>query len=261
MRQLFAALRIGAGAAVLAFGAGRAGAAEPQVPAYVSAAVADASRTDADRQRDARRKPAEVLTFAGIRPGDRVGELMAGGGYYTRLLCKLVGAQGHVYTLALEPTSKMGPPPQRPGGAQPADKPAGEPCTNVTADTRPAAQPTLPAGLDAVWTSENYHDLHNDMFGKPDMVAFDKAILAALKPGGVFIVEDHAAAAGSGARDTGTLHRIDPELVKKEAIAAGFTLDAGSSVLANPEDPHTEAVFKLDGRSDKLLLKFRKPAR
>ena len=117
----------------------------------------------------------------------------------------------------------------------------------------------LPAGLDLVWTSENYHDLHNKMFGPADMLLVDKAVFNALKPGGVFIVEDHAAEAGSGARDTDTLHRIDPALVRKEVLAAGFVLDGESTLLHNPNDPHTEAVFKLEGTSDKFLLKFRRP--
>jgi hypothetical protein len=110
-----------------------------------------------------------------------------------------------------------------------------------------------------VWTSENYHDLHNAFFGKPDMKAYDRVIFEALKPGGIFIVEDHVAAAGSGARDTETLHRIDPELVKQEVTSAGFVLEAESELLHNDADPHEAKVFELKGRSDKFLFKFRKP--
>ncbi|HTQ37059.1 MAG TPA: hypothetical protein VMH77_08485 [Steroidobacteraceae bacterium] len=252
-------------AAVLAV-PGTIDAAQPAaIPAYITAAVADASRPDSDRQRDVNRKPAEVLAFAGVQPGDQVGELMAGGGYFTRLFCKIVGNTGHVYTMNITATKQMDRPPPdapRPGPAPaPAAAPSGEACTNVTADAKPAAQFALPAGLDLVWTSENYHDLHNDMFGKPDMLVFDKAVFAALKPGGVFMVEDHAAAAGTGASVTETLHRIDVEQVKKEVTAAGFVFEAASTVLANPEDPHTEGPFKLNGRSDKFLLRFRKPAK
>jgi predicted methyltransferase len=112
-----------------------------------------------------------------------------------------------------------------------------------------------------VWTSENYHDLHNAFFGKPDLKVFDRAVYDALKPGGVFIIEDHAAAAGSGARDTETLHRIDPELVKQEVTSVGFVFVVGSDVLHNPEDPHDAKVFELKGRSDKFLFKFRKPGK
>ncbi|MFT3906504.1 MAG: hypothetical protein QM718_09390 [Steroidobacteraceae bacterium] len=243
-----------------------ASAAQPAViPAYISAAVADASRPDSDRQRDVNRKPAEVLAFAGVKPGDKVGELMAGGGYFTRLFCKIVGPAGHVYTMNVTATKQMdrpAPDAPRPGPAPaPAAAPSGEACTNVTADAKPAAQFALPAGLDVVWTSENYHDLHNDMFGKPDMLSFDRTVFAALKPGGVFMVEDHAAAAGAGASVTETLHRIDAEQVKKEVTAAGFVFEAASNVLANPDDPHTGKTFSLNGKSDKFLLRFRKPAR
>jgi predicted methyltransferase len=149
------------------------------------------------------------------------------------------------------PAQGMGPP------AAPA-KPA---CDNITAGAKLAAEFALPAGLDLVWTSENYHDLHNPMFGQADMVKFNKVIFDALKPGGVYLVEDHAAQTGSGVRDTDTLHRIDPEQVKKEVTAAGFVLEGSSAVLINPADPLTTKPFDLNGKSSKFLLKFRKPAR
>ena len=110
----------------------------------------------------------------------------------------------------------------------------------------------LPSDLDVVWTTENYHDLHNDLFGKPDMKAFDTAVFNALKPGGEYIIEDHVAKAGSGASDTDTLHRIDPALVKQEAKAAGFVYVGESQVLHNPEDTHTAKVFT-HGRQDRPL--------
>jgi predicted methyltransferase len=229
------------------------------VPEAIRAAVADPTRPEADRARDPQRKPAEVLTFAGVKPGDKVGELLPGRGYFTGLFCRIVGSSGHVYTLNIKPASPPTPPPGAPPRNGPPPAPAAPPCDNITADTKSAADFSLPGGLDLVWTSENYHDLHNKMFGPPDMLQLDKAVFNALKPGGVFIIEDHAAEAGSGARDTETLHRIDPALARKEAIAAGFVLDAESTVLHNPNDPHTEAVFKMEGTSDKFLLKFRRP--
>lgn len=225
----------------------------------ISAAVADPTRPEADRARDPQRKPAEALAFSGVKPGDKVGELLPGRGYYTGLFCRIVGSSGHVYTLNIQRTD---PPPSPPPGVSqsgPPPAPPAPPCSNITADTKAAADFALPGGLDLVWTSENYHDLHNKMFGSPDMLQLDKAVFNALKPGGVFVIEDHAAEAGSGARDTDTLHRIDPALVKKELLAAGFVLDGESTLLHNPNDPHTEAVFKLEGTSDKFLLKFRRP--
>jgi len=226
------------------------------VPNYIRQAVAEPTRPDRDRQRDADRKPEAVIRFAGIKPGDRVGELMPGGGYFTRMFCRVVGSSGHVYAYSVTRVIKS----ERPASPD-ADQVLPNPCTNVTLDSKDAADFSFPSGLDVVWTSENYHDLHNKMFGAPDMKAFDSAIFKALKPGGVFIIEDHAAEAGSGARDTDTLHRIDPQLVRQEVTSVGFVFVAAGDALRNPEDPHTARVFDLKGKSDKFLLKFRKPKR
>jgi predicted methyltransferase len=226
------------------------------IPSYIQAAVAEPTRPEHDRQRDADRKPEEVIAFAGIKPGDQVGELMPGGGYFTRIFCRIVGPSGQVYAVSVAPVIKR----DRPASADGAQE-TPNPCTNVTADSKEAADFSLPGGLDVVWTSENYHDFHNQMFGAPDMRAFDAAIFRALKPGGVFIVEDHAAQAGSGARDTETLHRIDAKLVRQEVTSAGFVFVAASELLHNAEDPHTAKVFEMHGKSDKFLLRFRKPKR
>jgi predicted methyltransferase len=112
-----------------------------------------------------------------------------------------------------------------------------------------------------VWTSENYHDLRIPMFGSQNMAAFNKAVFNALKPGGVFFVEDHAAAAGAGDTVTATLHRIDPATVKQEVEAAGFRLEAQTDLLAHSDDPHTVAVFdpSIRGKTDKFVMRFRKP--
>jgi len=234
-----------------------AAAAAAATPQYIADAVNNSSRPDKDRERDFNRKPELVIAFAGIKPGQSVGEIMPGGGYFSRLFCQIVGPKGHLYTVSLNRAIKRDPPPP---DAAPPPPPAPNPCGNISAQTLDAADFKLPGGLDVVWTSENYHDLHNAMFGKPDMKAIDRAIFDALKPGGVFIVEDHAAAAGSGARDTDTLHRIDPDLVKQEVTSVGFVFEAASDVLHNADDPHDAKVFDLKGRSDKFLFRFRKPA-
>ena len=230
------------------------------VPAYIRAAVDDSTRPDKDRMRDADRKPAEVLTFAGIKPGMKVGELFPAQGYYTRLLCRVVGDSGHVYGVNFNMTMPPPPPgaPARPRMQMPAPAPLG--CNNVTNDTQNAGELNLTSGLDVVWTTENYHDFHNAMLGSPDMKQFDMAIFNALKPGGEFIVEDHAAEAGSGARDTNTLHRIDPKLVRQEVESVGFKFVGESPVLANPADQHTDKVFTMVDKTDRFLFKFRKPA-
>ena len=225
-------------------------------PAYIAAAVADAGRPAADTARDADRKPAEVMAFAGVKPGDKVGELIPGGGYYTRLLAKAVGPTGVVYALWPDGLAKARP---QVVEASKAIAP------NVTVIAYAPGSLGTPAPLDLVWTSENYHDFHNAPPGAPpaDIAAFNKAVFDALKPGGVFLVEDHAAAGGAGTTTTGTLHRIDPAAVKAEITAAGFVLEAQSAALSNPADPHTAPVFdaSIKGHTDKLLFKFRKPAR
>ncbi|MGH8143224.1 MAG: class I SAM-dependent methyltransferase [Steroidobacteraceae bacterium] len=229
------------------------------VPAYITTAVNDSTRPESDRMRDVNRKPAEVLAFAGIKPGEKIGELMPAQGYYTRLLCRVVGDSGHVYGVNFQMHMPPPPPgaPPRPRRARPAPAPLG--CDNVTDTTQSAGSLTLPSDLDVVWTTENYHDFHNAMLGSPDMMAFDMAVYNALKPGGEFIIEDHAAAAGTGTSDTNTLHRIDPAQVKKEVEAVGFKFAGQSNVLRNPKDNHTEIVFKMADKTDRFLFKFRKP--
>jgi predicted methyltransferase len=231
------------------------------IPAYITAAVNDSSRPESDRMRDVNRKPAAVLAFAGIKPGMQIAELIPGQGYYTRLLCRIVGDSGHVTTVDF--TVHMPPPPPgappRARRAMPAPAPLG--CDNVTkGEPQSASDMTLPSNLDVVWTTENYHDLHNAMFGSPDMKAFDTTVFNALKPGGEYIIEDHVAPAGSGASDTNKLHRIDPALVKQEVESAGFKLVGQSNVLHNPADNHTVIVFKMVDKTDRFLFKFRKPA-
>jgi predicted methyltransferase len=110
-----------------------------------------------------------------------------------------------------------------------------------------------------VWTSQNYHDLHN--FPGVDIAVFNQLVFDALKPGGIYLILDHAAEPGSGTRDTATLHRIDAETVKKEVLAAGFVLVGGSDLLRQPGDAHAVKVFdpSVRGKTDQFILKFRKP--
>jgi predicted methyltransferase len=234
---------------------GAAGAASN--PGYLAAAVADGNRPDADKLRDANRKPEQTLEFLGVKPGAQIAEILPGGGYFTRIFSKAVGPSGHVYALV----------PERPANA-PADMPdlagkvkaiaADANYSNVTVVIQPLSKLVTPTPVDLVFTAQNYHDLHNFPI---DVVAFNRTILASLKPGGLYVVLDHSAPAGSGLQDTKTLHRIDAEVVKQEVTAAGFEFVGASDVLANAGDTRTAVVFdpSIRGNTDQFILKFRKP--
>jgi predicted methyltransferase len=221
----------------------------------ISSAVNDAARPDADKQLDAERKPGEMLALAHIRPGMKVMDLVPGGGYFTRLFAKAVGPKGYVY--AFQPVefaafNKGKPAKVR---AVAAEYP------NVSVIEAPVNTLAAPEALDVVWTSQNYHDLH-DSFAKPaDLAIVNKKVFDSLKPGGVFIVLDHSAEKGSGLRDTETLHRIDEAAVKSEVEAAGFKLASESNILRNPADPRTAKVFdpSIRHKTDQFILIFRKP--
>jgi len=221
------------------------------VPASIAAAVADSGRPAADKDRDADRKPAETLAFAGVKPGEQIVDFFPGTGYFTRIFSKVAGAKGHVTALWPAGTPDKYTDRTKPIAADPA-------YANVTVVAQKVAD--IPAGsVDLFWTSQNYHDMHN--LPGADVAAVDKAIFAALKPGGTFIVLDHVAPAGSGFQDTNTLHRIDPEAVKTEVEGAGFKLVGQSDLLKNPNDPHTAVVFdpSIKGKTDQFILKFEKP--
>ena len=254
MRQSIIALAIGLTA--LSGLAARA-ATMPTIPPYVVAAVADPSRSEMMKSRDAARKPAPLLAFSGIKPGDRVGDLIPGGGYFTGLFSLIVGPKGHVYSIWPSEYAKVDA--EEVAHIKSGSKDPRFP--NVTILIQPAAAFAAPESLDLVWTSQNYHDYPDPFMGPTDPAVLNKAVFAALKPGGVYMVIDHVAAAGSGLRDTNTLHRIDPAMVKAQVTAAGFVYEGESLVLHNAEDPHTVPVFdkSIRGRTDQFAFKFRKP--
>lgn len=235
----------------LSFVVGTAQAAD--IPAHVSAAVADSSRPEADTARDAQRHPADVVAFSGLKPGDKIGDLNPGGGYYTRIFAKVVGAQGKVYGMV--PKSSL----ERRPEAGDAVKAIAASDSNVMFHPITLTAIEAPESLDMVWTSNNYHDFKNRDEGT--VTAMNKSVFNALKAGGIYIVTDHVAEAGSGGRDTSTLHRVDPGLVKQEVTAAGFVLDGESDALHNASDDHTAKVFEagMRGHTDRFVLRFRKP--
>ena len=227
---------------------------------FHTVAIAHPNRPAADVARDANRKPAETLEFAGLKPGDQVAELLPGGGYFTRIMSKAVGSGGHIY--ALVPGPSPDDPPGTPDFAARVKAIAADPSyANVSVVAEPFGQLKTPVPVDLVWTSQNYHDLHN--FPGLDLGVFNQMVFESLKPGGIYLILDHATAPGEGASQTSTLHRIDPETVKREVLAAGFVFVGESNLLRQPGDPHTAKVFDpaIRGRTDQFILKFKKPAK
>jgi predicted methyltransferase len=232
----------------------------PQIPDFLAAAVADPARPPADVEHDVNRKPAETLLFAGVKPGIKVAELLPGGGYYTRLISKVVGSTGHVY--ALVPAPLPDAPANAPDFSARVKAIAADPnYSNVSVVVSPFAELKTPEPVDLVWTSQNYHDLHN--FPGLNLTVFNQMVFEALKPGGIYFILDHSSVPGAGSSVTSTLHRIDPETVKREVLAAGFQFVGSSNLLRQPSDSRTAKVFDpaIRGRTDQFILKFRKPAK
>lgn len=245
-RTLMLALAAGASLAVASAGAAPS-------PA-VTAALADPARTPAEKARDDQRKAAEVVEFAQIKPGDKVADLFPGSGYFTHIFAKVVGPTGVVYA-ANGANGKENDPL--------ASNPA---FPNIKVNLQNWDQFAPPDKLDVVFNSQFYHDLFNPQFdpptGGPEALAkVNKAIFNSLKPGGVYVVIDHAGRPGTGYSENNTLHRIEESVVKDELTKAGFVLEAESDVLRNPADPRDKMVFdpSIRGKTDQFMLRFRKP--
>lgn len=223
-------------------------------PSY-AVALADASRPEADKARDAARKPGEVLAFAGIKPGQKVVDYIMGGGYLTRVLAAAVGPDGKVY--AFQPSEFISFRKEY-GTEQDAVATAYK---NVVPLRPSIGALSIAEPVDAIITVQNYHDLHLSMAPKGTADFVNKGLFAALKPGGVLIVIDHVAAAGKGAGDANTLHRIEPSYARAEIEKAGFKFDGELKTWANPADPHTAIVFDagIRGKTDQFAYRFRKP--
>lgn len=224
-------------------------------PANIKRAVESPARPADQRARDADRKPAETLMLANIAEGQRVVELAAFGHYWTNMLVDAVGPSGHVYMVDMPWTDRFG------GEAGRAFDAAHDNATYTQAHYN---QMQLPTNVDAVLMVQFYHDLkRNNASESVDTADMNRKILAALKPGGIYLVVDHNAEAGSGWRDASTLHRIDPAAIKSEVTAAGFELVQDSALLANPADDRKQNMRAegLRGKTDQAVLVFRKPAR
>ncbi len=225
------------------------------VSADYAAALADPSRPAADRERDSVRKPAELLAFARIAPGEKVGDFVMGGGYVTRLLAAAVGPAGRVY--AFQPAEFIGFRKEY-GDDQAAVDAA---YANVDAVGGPFAAPAFAQPLDTIITVQNFHDLYLKPFPEGTGARASAALFAALKPGGTLVVVDHSAADGTGTTLADSLHRIDKAAVVAALTAAGFRLEAESDLYRHADDPLTANVFDpaIRGDTDQFALRFRKP--
>jgi predicted methyltransferase len=197
-------------------------------------------------------KAPEVIAFIGLKKGDKVADIVAG--RLTASLAQAVGPTGKVYAVETAEVVKTHP------DIMGKMKGLATQMPNVLVSDEPVNSP-LPSGLDAVLIRQNYHDLYDKFMGPADVAAFNRAVFTALKPGGVYVVLDHAATKGSGIEATETLHRIDPARVKSDVLAAGFKLDAESSILANSADDRSKNVFdpSVRGHTDQFLFRFKKP--
>lgn len=239
------------GSAVLALATLAAGCATPPAPADFAAIVAAPDREAADRQIDPRRKQPLLIAMTGAAPGMRVLDMGAGGGYTTELLARAVGTTGKVY--AQDSAETGGRVRERFDGRM--KKPVMAPVERVI---RPFDDP-LPAGtapLDLITFFFAYHDTG---FLPVDRARMNRALFAALKPGGVLVVADHAAAPGAGIGVAKSLHRIEESVVVGELTAAGFRLAASGDFLRNPADPRSEIVFRASQPVDEFVLKFVRP--
>ena len=244
--------------------------------------VASPDRSAADKTNDVRRKPEQVLAFIGIKPGMVALDLSAGGGYTTELLARAVGPNGRVYGQSA-PRPAPGAPVRAPvapeGGAAPApmasaasaaprptspqalEARAKNPAvSHIVAVVQPFEAP-VPAelaagGLDVVTLMFNYHDLgHMGV----DRARMNRAVFAALKPGGIYVIADHSGRPGTGISEAGTLHRIEEAFLVKEIEATGLKLLAQGNFLRNPADPRDKNTPNPPMPKDEFVVKFVKP--
>jgi predicted methyltransferase len=255
--KVFRAL-LGPSAAVAWCVVSAAAASGGDVPAAVVAAIADPARPAEQVARDAARRPAEVLAFAGVAPGERVADFMSGGAYYTRLFSRIVGDRGRVYAFLPEEELKNCAPEETAGTRGIAGDAH---YANVKVLSAPVDRFSSPEPLDLIWTSLNFHDLYDSFMGPANVPQVVDSLFQALKPGGVLVIVDHVAQPGSEVRDTARLHRIDPEIIIRTVTGAGFVLEAQSDLLRNTADNHELQVFDpaIRGHTDQVLLRFRKP--
>ena len=248
----------------------------PPIPQErIAEIIASPDRRPADRSTDVRRKPAEILAFIGIRQGWTALDLSAGGGYTTELIARAVGPTGRVYGQSRPLPANAPKPPAPEGGSAPSSTPRPPPTpspvalaeraknpsvSHIVAVVRPFEDPVppeiAPGTLDLATLMFNYHDL---AWNGTDRAKMNRAVFAALKSGGVYVLADHSGRPGTGASEAGTLHRIEEAFLQREVEAAGFRFAAQGNFLRNPNDPRDKNNPEPPMPKDEFVLKFVKP--
>ncbi len=230
---------------------------EPDSSLYL-AAVANEARPEADRARDAGRKPAKVLEFLGIRQNMHVLDMFSGGGYYTEIIASVVGDGGSVVAHSNEAYLQF-------VGDEFHDRYANDRLANASVLMAENNELSLePESFDAIMLVLSFHDLYYEApdrgWPKIEVGPFLAELYEGVKPGGIVGVVDHYAAAGASSETGNTVHRIDPAIVIAEMQAAGFELDAQSDLLRNPDDDHSKLVFdpEVRGKTDRFVMRFKK---
>jgi predicted methyltransferase len=245
----------------------------------IAAIVASPDRRPADRTNDQRRKPEQILEFIGVRPGMTVLDLSAGGGYTTELLARAVGPGGKVFGQSAPRNPNAAPPASPEAGAASSSAQAAAPrpapvpsplalaeraknpaLSHIVAVVRPFEDP-VPSevasnGLDLVTFMFNYHDMGHLQV---DRARMNRAVFAALKPGGMYVIGDHSGRPGTGISESGTLHRVEEAFLRQEVEAAGFVLAEQGNFLRNPSDPRDKNTPEPPQPKDEFFLKFIKP--
>ena len=202
-------------------------------------------------------KQSELIHFAGIKEGSTVIDVYPGDGDWTRLFSQVVGPEGSVYSFVPAEISALKSD-QVDRMQALAQEPGRENVDVVSADL--VAMPESMQPADVLWVHLFYHDIHTRLIQSNGATAadFNRAVHERLKPGGYYVIVDHAAAEGSGIGDSQSLHRIDPAAVRAEVEAAGFVLEAESTMLANKDDPHAVKVFdpSIKGKTDRFAYRF-----
>ena len=202
-------------------------------------------------------KLAELTRFARVEADSIVIDVYPGDGDWTRLFSDVVGPKGRVFSFVPSEIAELKP--YQVARMQTlAKEPGRENIEAVSANL--VAMPEITQPADVLWLHLFYHDLHTALIQAKGATAadFNRAVYERLKPGGFYVIVDHAAAAGAGTSHTQSLHRIDPASVRAEVEAAGFVLDAESNMLANKDDTHSIKVFdpSIKGETDRFVFRF-----